>query len=349
MVKRFLLLIVVVSILLAYTLVLPPTQRVEPVYTPTAGSVVLAIEPEVRRIIEVRRENGSVDRYVKDGDPIVLQWYSLVANTVLGLQHTVNRLQVINVDGTASYGIDTGFGGCGTQIQIYISSDESSAPDFTTHSLPDDVIRFDTAQSIDITGNTAYGVSLSGEYTNRGASTVIRQIFVTLRYCSDGRAREVMFIADSVDLPVYVGPEEMVYVEWIVSFPKPCPFLDGFWTAIRPFFGLTSSVDFGVDSSNGDTVSEMMFFSIGDKSIPFTESWYTISESGLAVMFRGSYTVERMTTLTELRVLLKTDTDTSDKVRTQTLQIFIGEGNIVLNEGDVITVFLQVIFKNLFS
>ncbi|MEM1696002.1 MAG: hypothetical protein QXQ90_05350 [Desulfurococcaceae archaeon] len=349
MVKRFLLLVVVVSALLAYTLVLPPTQRVEPPYSPAMGKVALAIEPEVRRVIEVRRENGSVDRYVKDGDPIVLQWYSLVANTVLGLQYTANRLQVINVDGTVSYGIDTGFGGCGTQIQIYISSDESSAPDFTTHSLPRDAVRFDTARSTDITGGTAYGASLSGEYTNKGAPTIIRQIFVTLRYCSDGRAREVMFIADSVDPPVYVGSEEMVYVEWIVSFPKPCPFLDGFWTAIRPLFGLTSSVDFGVDSSNGDTVSEILLFSIGSKSIPFTESWYTISESGLAVTFKGSYTVERMTTLTEIRVLLKTDTDTSDKVRTQTLQIFIGEGNIVLNEGDVITVVLQVLFKNLFS
>ncbi|MEM2195957.1 MAG: hypothetical protein QW290_02610 [Sulfolobales archaeon] len=349
MVKKFFLLVAVISILITCSLGLPLMQRVEPPYAPAMGKVALAIEPEVRRVIEVRRENGSVDKYVKDGDPIVLQWYSLIANTLLGLQYTANRLQVINVDGTTSYGIDTGFGGCGTQIQIYISSDESSVPGFTTHSLPDDVIRFDTAESIDITGSRAYGVSLSGEYTNRGASTVIRQIFVTLRYCSDGKAREVMFIADSVDPPVYVGPEEMVYVEWIVSFPKPCPFLDGFWTAIRPFFGLTSSVDFGVDSSNGDTVSEILLFSIESKSIPFTESWYTISESGLAVTFKGSYTVERMTTLTEIKVLLKTDTDTSDKVRTQTLQIFIGEGNIVLNEGDVITVFLQVIFKNLFS
>ncbi|MEM2195955.1 MAG: hypothetical protein QW290_02600 [Sulfolobales archaeon] len=374
------LLLVVLSVVLTAAILIPYlglySTAVQQEVEVGSGGLTITISPNVTRYTTVYRADGSVETYVKVGDPPSLQWYRLLANWMFNLYDRTNyqgenfRQPVITITGSDVRNIffeTPCFGGLGGSAPTLVPyfSDAQTSVNFTTYTVSPRYTGKTSTYEVSITysdtsDSNYYRATINATYTHIAQSPITLTIaFVTLRYSS----REIIFLIDTLDPPITLNALEALQVTWVVEFPKQPPYTDTFWTVLRNFLALSNgppdfgynyggtcayrdSEDLRVHFMRGSTVLSTSSFSGGSIRI----LGVTVENDGFYIRLRASYTPTASTTVDRVVVALRADSNTGTGISFTDYYLFsFPIGPVQLAPQRPLIVDITIKFANLFS
>ena len=370
------LLLVVLSVVLTAAILIPYlglySTAVQQEVEVGSGGLTITISPNVTRYTTVYRADGSVETYVKVGDPPSLQWYRLLANWMFNLYDRTNyqgenfRQPVITITGSdvgGNYFENSYYGSAPTLVPYF--SDAQTSVNFTTYTVSPRYTGKTSTYEVSITysdtsDSNYYRANITATYTHIAQSPITLTIaFVTLRYSS----REIIFLIDTLDPPITLNALEALQVTWVVEFPKQPPYTDTFWTVLRNFLALSNgppdfgysyggtcayrdSEDLRVHFMRGSTVLSTSSFSGGSIRI----LGVTVENDGFYIRLRASYTPTASTTVDRVVVALNADSRADSVVSYTDYYLFsFPIGPVQLAPQRPLIVDITIKFANLFS
>ncbi|MEM1696004.1 MAG: hypothetical protein QXQ90_05360 [Desulfurococcaceae archaeon] len=299
-----------------------------------SGGLAITISPNVTRYTTVYRADGSVETYVKVGDPPSLQWYSLLANWMFNLFDRTDyqgqnfRQPVIAITGSdvrnSFFETSCFYGSGSAPTLVPYFSDAQTGVDFTTYTVSPRYTGKTSTYEVAITysdtsDSNYYRANITATYTRIAESPITLTIaFVTLRYTPRGSTVEIIFLIDALDPPITLNALEALQVTWVVEFPKQPPYTDAFWTVLRNFLALSNGPpDFGYNGGHSCTTrypEDLRVHFMQGSTVLSTSSFsavtlrvlgVTVENDGLYIRLRASYTPTASTTVDRVVLALR--------------------------------------------
>lgn len=375
------LLLVVLSVVLTAAMLIPYlglySTAVQREVGVGSGGLTITISPNVTRYITVYRADGSVETYVKVGDPPSLQWYRLLANWMFNLYDRTDyqgqdfRQPVIDITGSdvgGSYFENAYYGSAPTLVPYF--SDAQTGVDFTTYTVSPRYTGKTSTYEVTITYSDTsdsdyYRANITATYTRIAEPPITLTIaFVTLRYTRGGSTVEIIFLIDILDPPITLNALEALQVTWVVEFPKQPPYTDAFWTVLRNFLALSNGppdfgINFGLISPARRYPEDLRVHFMQGSTVLSTSSFsgdsirilgVTEENDGLYIRFRASYTPTASTTVDRVVLALNADSKTDSTASFTDYHLFsFPIGPVQLAPQRPLVVDITIKFANLFS